>query len=130
MTPQNLVQAVKNLNGTECSLIGDAVYANLTPLHGGELPSENDVLAEVAALEAAQGAVAYRKTRAARYMAELSPEGGFQMTVGDMIDALVKEVRDLRSVIAILDPANAAANLEFKIKTDIIDAIKSEVPKP
>lgn len=34
----------------------------------------------------------YRDKRAERYIAELSPEGNFQKTIGDMIDAILKHL--------------------------------------
>lgn len=57
----------------------------------------------------------YRQARKARYIAELSEEGTFQTTTGDMLDALTKAVY---GDLAELD----------KLRTKI-DAIKAGIPK-
>jgi hypothetical protein len=66
--------------------------------------------------KAAKDSVKYRQLRAADYIKELSPEGNFQTTVGDLIDALIQSVTE----------GNDTKLLELKTK---IDAIKARHPK-
>lgn len=61
--------------------------------------SDEFIIALEAAIYAAAGVplVNYRKLRAAAYILELSPEGTFNTSVGDLIDAIIKAIYGDRS---------------------------------
>jgi len=65
---------------------------------------------------AAKEALAYRQARAKDYIKELSPEGTFETSVGDLFNAILKHIYEI-------DPAPLAA-LATKI-----NAIKARYPK-
>lgn len=73
----------------------------------------------------------YRQKRAAAYIATISPEGDFQMSVGDVCDALIKMVERIAEVAGVdVDTDSDPRTVEFKGLRDQINGIKTAYPKP
>lgn len=118
----NFNQTLRSLgfvNGRDYLLTDDGSGVSMRWISAAAQPSG----AELAAAWAALRAKAYRLRRKAAYIARLGEDANFENTVGDVLDAVIRQV-ELNRVAA-----GAAADPEFAAIVDEIAAIKAEFPK-
>lgn len=81
--------------------------------------------------ETATNEATYREKRAVGYITTISPEGTFQMSVGDVCDALIKMCEFLAGNAGVnLDTETDPRAVEFKTLLDQVNVVKATYPKP